>query len=313
MLNTGQVLGKNTIVKELGSGNFGHVFSSRNEDNLNLVALKVCKLPIKDEEEKLRFIQENKILHNLKKHPKIIFPLSEMCEDSPYIYYLMELADFNLNEYLNKNYISSVKEKIQLFSKICEGLEHAHTKNVVHRDFWWNNVLIKKENDDIEIKINDFGRAKDFTLNDISSKNNPCWGCDFVLPPEMYFSIWDEKSPQIGNYILGDMYALGIILFYILIGYPSLYYVEVRGSIENFKRKYGLDISSLNIKDRVSQYNKWLQEQPNQSFVGLNIFLDDIQLTNDINKIIQKLCNIFYDKRYKNISELKTDLIKLNI
>ena len=121
MLNPGQRLSDNTIIKKLGSGSFGAVFSTANAGHVDPVALKVCALDVQDVDKK-RFAQENAILHNLKTHSQIIFPLSEILDESPYLYYLMELADCNLDEYLNANYdIVNDQTRINFFKKICDG------------------------------------------------------------------------------------------------------------------------------------------------------------------------------------------------
>jgi serine/threonine protein kinase len=221
----------------------------------------------------------------------------------------MELADSNLEKYLIINNDIDAKARLDIFDKICEGLEYAHSKGVVHRDLW-RNVLIKTQDSKLEIKINDFGRAKDFSLEKILYGNIPCWGNEYICPPEFYFNIW--KDEKIENYIPGDFYALGILLFYIFISEPTYYYIEVGGSISGFQRRNGIaDLASPDQPTRKNLYENWLKENNSQSFTSLHASLSDPNLTVEINKIISKLSHIDYRKRYENIRILRSDIKKL--
>lgn len=312
MFKAGETLGDNTVIDRLGEGNFGCVFSSHNTIEGTTVALKVCKLPL-GPEDKIRFDLENRILHNLKIHEKVIAPLSGVTEYSPYVYYIMELADCNLETYLNTNYFTlDIEAKINIFKNIAEGLKHAHSKQVVHRDLWWRNVLIKENNNQANIKLNDFGRSKDFTLKLIDSGSQPCWGAIYVQPPEIMFNIW--TAADMTNYIIGDMYALGILFFYILEGEPTIYLPEIMGSVKNFARNNSfVNINDKPVTERVSLYEDWLRVIKAQPFQGLRINLVDPLLNDAINLIIKKLCNPDYRQRYQNIEELQVDLNTLNI
>lgn len=203
MFNKGDQLDGYIIDEPLGNGSFGCVYKASEGLGGSISAVKVCKLDVSADDLN-RFERENSILHSLMPHSRIITPLSLILRHTVYTFYSMELADYNLYNYLNLQSGLDIREKINLFIKICEGLKHAHGKGIVHRDLWWNNILIKKDSaqNTNEPKITDFGRAKDFSVAGLTSSPQDVWGAFYICPPEKHFKIWDTATTS--NYILGD-------------------------------------------------------------------------------------------------------------
>lgn len=307
MLQPGQILGNYTIQQELnpGGGAFGHAYKVLNNSDSTSAVLKLCKNPSGTTEAN-RFRQENIILKKLTPHARIIQPLSDVIDTNPNcIYYIMEIADGDLKNHLITNYENlNETNKIEVFKNICEGVKHAHSQQVIHRDLHWGNILIKKENSVDEPKLSDFGKAKDFTSSVVSSTNID-WGW-YVCPPEIIFQIWD-KVPD--DYVAGDIYALGLILNFIMVSLPQ-YPSAIRSSIELFLRPKNIqNILTIPTAQRVSLYEEWLQ---NNNAGNLLTFLNtpsaDPKLNSLFNKIIPKLSHPDHRKRYANTDELLTDL-----
>ena len=311
MFNKGDQLDKYIIDEPLGDGSFGCVYKAAEGQGGNISALKICKLNISTDDLN-RFEQENGILHSLMPHPRIITPLSLILHHTVYTFYSMELADNNLHNYLNLQSGLDIKDKINLFIKICEGLKHAHGKGIVHRDLWWNNILIKKNfthNID-EPKITDFGRAKDFSVTDLTSSPQGIWGHIYICPHEKHFKIWDTATRP--NYILGDMYALGIIFCFIVQSAPTYYALKLNDNITSFFSKNSINLDTLTLQQKQTHYQQWLNETDfSQSLNELKVTIIDKNLNDEINKIILKLCQPDFSKRYANIDSLLNDLSKL--
>lgn len=53
-----------------------------------------------------------------------------------------------------------IKKRLQLFIQVCEGVQHAHQKGIIHRDIKPTNVLVAVPDDKPVAKIIDFGVAK---------------------------------------------------------------------------------------------------------------------------------------------------------
>lgn len=307
IFSDGQKISDNLIKKFKGNGNFAEVYHAYNEGEHTDVALKVS-YPNIEETDKGRFIRENEILHKLKAHDNIIKPLSTIQTYPPHTFYLMELADSNLPEYIFSHTLS-FEEKLIFFKKICIALQYAHINKVVHRDLWWNNILIKKTNDLDIPKVSDFGRAKDFDAVYSSDIPLGVWGHLYVCPPEIIFKIWSEQ--ELDNYLLTDIYALGINLYYLFYDEPAQYLADLRKSYILYLNNKP-EISSISQSERVKEYNNWLS-WVNSRFpqIKLSFSLIDGRINQSMNNILNKLCCLDHKKRYHNIEEALKDLDKI--
>ncbi len=71
---------------------------------------------------------------------------------------VMELVDgITLKEYIDKKGRLSAKEVISIAIQMCNGIEAAHERQIVHRDIKPHNVMISKDG---KVKVTDFGIAK---------------------------------------------------------------------------------------------------------------------------------------------------------
>jgi serine/threonine protein kinase len=314
MLTKGQKIADYVIDSDshIGSGNFSLVYRAINEANKQAVALKICKSGIAALDTE-RFNRENDILYKLHIHKRIIEPYSKVFAQEGFLCYAMELAFCNLESYLLTNWDKlSVDDKLELFKKICEGVSYAHKKKVVHRDLWWNNILLISRENINEPKLCDFGRAKDFDNKD-SGYYLPqtVEVANVIFPPENYFLIW--KKAELEKYTFADIYALGIILFFIFRNAPTLYHQAIQSNFIQFITQQGLqiqDLRSLSVDDRKKFYDKW-KNQPGLDDLAkshLKLDLPSQQQEEKINSIINKLCHPDYKERYSNADLLLTDL-----
>ena len=305
IIKPGDRIRDNTIIRSLGSGGFGLVFEVSNPNQANSIALKICNDNASSEDLD-RFLQENTILRRLHspiKHEHIVFPLSENESENLYHYYLMELSEYNLEGFINTCFNLSVNQKLVLFKEICDGLKHAHNKGVVHRDLWWNNVLINQGPAPV-VKLCDFGRAKDYSLEPLSYLDHPCLGHVNIRPPELFFHIHDDTDSDISR--RGDLYALGILLSFLFNGYPTSYWPFLYGGIGTFlSQTNNTDIGNKTIDERKEIYRNWVAQAASHTYTNLHISLVDYDLTKSLNIIIEKLCNIDYSLRYGTVDEVE--------
>ena len=101
-----------------------------------------------------RFENEVKALKILKNEGKIVKILDYQDKDqkNPYYFIVMEKADCNLKEYLDKTQLDD-SEIFKLYFLILEGIKSIHSNGIIHRDLKPDNILIKNS----DIKIIDFG------------------------------------------------------------------------------------------------------------------------------------------------------------
>ena len=110
--------------------------------------------------------------------------------------YIMEYMDGTLADYiLNSNPKPTRKERIYIVNQVLRAFKYIHSKGLLHRDISPSNILLKKYNDAIIIKIADFGLVKvpDSTLTSYSTKPKGRF-IDPALDSEGYanYSIEDE-------------------------------------------------------------------------------------------------------------------------
>lgn len=150
-------LGEYCIEGFIGAGQCGVVYHARHaSDATKRVAVKLLIFP-RNEEEQFRFVQEGDILYELN-HPTIvrgIVPTQKM-DFIPIQWFAMELVE-NARPFENIASNLSMKNILKILSGVCNGLAHAHDKNIYHRDLNMNNILVLQ---DMRPKILDFGAAK---------------------------------------------------------------------------------------------------------------------------------------------------------
>ena len=112
----------------------------------------------------------------------------------------------NLRSFIDKNMnnCTLIQENIlsNIISQLCTGIKEIHNKKIIHRDLKPENIFL---NDDMNIKIGDFGISKqlDSFKTHIITKNRA--GTDYYIAPEIINDgTFNEKS---------DIYSLGCIIY----------------------------------------------------------------------------------------------------
>ncbi|GBB89472.1 hypothetical protein RclHR1_16170004 [Rhizophagus clarus] len=125
---------------------------------------------------------------------------------------VLKLKDCSLRSYLDKNYSSlTLKDKLDIISKICMGLDCIHNHNLIHRDLHLGNILCSNsDNKKLDISISDFGFCKPaFETSDPSEKKKI-----FGVLPYMAPEVWVGKEYTKKS----DIYSFGIIINEIISG-----------------------------------------------------------------------------------------------
>lgn len=298
MLRNGEIINNHLVLEYKGAGSFAHVYKVQHQATKNLFALKLCKSL--DANDLNLFHDEHSILQTLSPHRNIIIPYSSPTpHTTSHLYYLMELADYALEKLLTSTQaIITDEEKVRIFHEVCEGLQHAHSNNILHRDLHWDNILVVRTN---EIKISDFGLGKQFDANRFGNSVKPRWG-GFVSPPEFYFEVHDDNTP-ISRYIPGDIYALGIVLYYLFDNIPMRYVSEIYDNMQDFIiNKENLDLSTMDTSAKTESYKKWAKSV--HTINNLDVYLKSDSASLKVNEIIKKATNPDLDLRYRTVGEI---------
>ncbi|XP_021839473.1 CBL-interacting serine/threonine-protein kinase 11-like [Spinacia oleracea] len=200
------VFGKYAAGRLLGCGAFAKVYSAKNVDSGQMVAIKVFN--------KKRIIQNN-MMSNIKgeittmgrlQHPNII-RLYEVLACKRKIYFVMELAKGGeLYAKVTKGRFSEELSR-KYFQQLISAVGYCHFRGVYHRDLKPGNLLLDKYG---KLKVSDFGLA---AVNDhIDGSLQTICGTLTFMAPEML-----KKRPYGGAMV--DVWSCGVILYVLAAGY----------------------------------------------------------------------------------------------
>jgi eukaryotic-like serine/threonine-protein kinase len=206
-------IGGYRIVGLLGEGGMGVVYEAVQENPHRTVALKVVK-PGLENALLRRFEHESQALARLQ-HPGIAQIYEAGVADTgfgPRQYFVMEFIHGQaLGEYVKARNLS-VRERLALVVKICQAVDHAHQRGLIHRDLKPGNILV---DDTGQPKILDFGvaRVTDSELQVTRQTDiGQLVGTLEYMSPEQVLANPEEIDTR------SDVYALGVILYEILAG-----------------------------------------------------------------------------------------------
>jgi non-specific serine/threonine protein kinase/serine/threonine-protein kinase len=156
----GTLIGRYRLLQKIGEGGMGEVWRAEQQEPVRRrVALKLIKTGMNTREVIARFESERQALA-LMDHPAIakVFDAGSTLQGAPY--FVMEyVAGVPITAYCDDHRLST-PERLDLFMRVCEGVQHAHQKAIIHRDLKPSNILVSEVDGKPAPKIIDFGVAK---------------------------------------------------------------------------------------------------------------------------------------------------------
>lgn len=185
------------------------------------------------------FNREWKSLKNLN-HENIV-GYYDSGETETFYYILIDyvIRSETLEKFIEKNPNLTLTEKLKIFRDILFGIQHAHDKEIIHRDIAPNNILIAKSEDGLQVKIIDFGisKIKSLIYEEQTTVNH-------------YFNYIYSSPEQVAQRRVSsfsDIYSLGRVLFFLISGKnpdqnPEIFVsqiknLEVGDTLQNIIRK----------------------------------------------------------------------------
>ncbi len=207
-------IGHYHIKRVLASGGMGTVYEATQEKPRRTVALKLMKHGIASRSALRRFDYESQILARLR-HPGIaqVYEAGTHRDDTGTVpYFAMEyvVGAKPITQYVKEKNLGT-RQRIALFTKVCEAIHHGHQKGIIHRDLKPSNILVDTQG---QVKIIDFGVARgtdsDMAVTTLQTDVGQLVGTLQYMSPEQC-----EADPHDID-TRSDVYALGVVFYELL-------------------------------------------------------------------------------------------------
>ncbi len=271
-------IGRYNIRGVLGEGGMGIVYEAVQKNPDRSVALKILRGGTITGQFRHRFELEARVLALLQ-HPGIgqIYEAGTAETDhGSQPYFAMELVrGETITQYADRMDLSVV-QRIELMLQVCDAVQYAHQKGVIHRDIKPGNLLVDEHG---HVRILDFGVARltdaDLQITMHQTRTGQLVGTLPYMSPEQVAGTIDDLD------IRADVYALGIVLYELLAG----------------QLPHDLSTSSVYEATRIIRDDKPVPlSRLNRS------------LHRDVETIVGKALEKDRDRRYGSAAELAADL-----
>jgi eukaryotic-like serine/threonine-protein kinase len=210
-----EFIGPYKLLRRLGEGGMGQVWLAEQTAPVHRqVALKLIRVGRYDDQLLLRFRSERQSLAMMD-HPAIakVFDAGATPDGQPY--FVMEhVPGSSITKYCDDKRLR-IRQRLELFSRVCEGVQHAHQKAIIHRDLKPANILVTEVDGKPMPRIIDFGLAKAIGLQ-ISDETMMTRAGDWVGTPGYMSPEQADGNADIDTRT--DVYSLGVVLYVLLTG-----------------------------------------------------------------------------------------------
>lgn len=262
----------------VGSGRSGSVYRAEDLSRQYQVALKFLQERV-DDKMKERF-KHGADMASVLTHPNIVRLYSFNTTPDSRPYFVMDIVSGeNLGDVLGRIGKLTEEQAINVFSQICDALDYAHAKGVVHRNLKPSNIiLIPAPSDTFVVKIADFGVAKGIgereTRQSLARKGEMMGNPLYMSPEQCTGAKIDGRS---------DIYAAGCLLFEALTGKPPY---EGANSFDVMNKHVNDAVPALPESKRSRQLqailNRAMAKKPEERYQEAGEMSRDLNLMNEV-------------------------------
>jgi serine/threonine protein kinase len=214
----GDQIGRYKLLQQIGEGGWGVVFMAQQDEPVRRrVALKIVKPGMDTKSVVARFEAERQALA-LMDHPNIAHVFDAGATESGRPYFVMELVrGIKVTDYCEQHSLTT-SQRLELFTQICDAVQHAHQKGIVHRDIKPSNILVSSAGDGKPWpKVIDFGIAKATTNQRLTDKTL-FTAFEMLIGTPAYMSPEQADLTSVVVDTRTDIYSLGVLLYELLTG-----------------------------------------------------------------------------------------------
>lgn len=195
------------ILEVIGTGGMAVVYKALDHRLNRPVAIKILKDEFSgDDEFRRRFRAEGEAVAMLS-HPNIVQVYDVSSSDTAN-YLVMELINgISLKQYMEVKGVLNWKETLHFAMQIAKGLEHAHSRGIIHRDIKPHNVMVLKDG---SVKVMDFGIARVMSKSNTLTKE-ALGSVHYISPEQAKGGYTDSRS---------DIYSLSVVMYEMMTGRP---------------------------------------------------------------------------------------------
>jgi len=303
-LAPGDQIGPYRLHRLLGEGGMGVVWLAEQHEPINRrVALKIIKFGMDTRRVVARFATERQVLARLD-HPNFARVYDAGTTDTGRPYFAMEYVHgMAITDFCDKHRLDT-NQRIELFLKVCEGVQHAHQNAIIHRDIKPHNVLVTVQGDQAIPKIIDFGVAKAIDQRLTEQTIYTELG-HFIGTPE-YMSPEQADVSDLDIDTRTDIYSLGVLLYELFTGQLPFDSKELRRQgIDEIRRRIRED-DPLPPSARVSRLDQKTQEFTQRHSTSINKLVREVR--GDLDWITMKAMEKDRTRRYGSPKEMADDL-----
>ncbi len=199
---------KYEILDFIGMGGMSRVYKARHKELNRILALKILKSSELIDLQRFRR-EAISVAHLEQENIAKVYSFAVTAQGVPYMAQEY-LEGQDLAEVLAKEKVLTPERAVSIFCQVAAALEHAHSRNVIHRDIKPGNILILNSGDlNSNVKVVDFGMSKlnleDDAAHQKLTQQGEILGTRKYISPEQYLG--READAR------ADIYALGVSLF----------------------------------------------------------------------------------------------------
>lgn len=200
------------FISFIDRGGMGAVYQAKQKALDRMVAVKMLPPALGSRRVFVdRFKREARILARLShRHIVSLYDYGEVPGGGSIFYAMEYVKGTNLRHLMRKGDMSP-RQMLSIVTQICDALQYAHHKNVIHRDVKPANILIDEQGN---VKVADFGLAKKLGLDadkqGLTSASDALGTPDYIAPEAM------TRDQHVDH--RADIYSLGVMLYEMLTG-----------------------------------------------------------------------------------------------